>query len=335
MSEAMTAPPLPDRATLTRLTEPQPLRDALADAVQRGLTGPDKWLEPIFFYDARGSELFDRITELDKYYLTRTEASILARHGDALVAAVGPDELVEIGSGSSSKTPVLLDALRASGGTCYVPLDISESALVEAAERLTTERDWLTVEAYVADFHRDLAAVPRHGRRVVAFLGSTLGNLVPHERKGLLADIRTMLAPGDGFLLGVDLVKGEDVLLPAYDDAQGVTAEFNRNVLHVINRELDGDLPVDAFEHRVGWNHDLECVDLELVATRDIAARLRAIDLDLSFESGESILTEHSCKFRLPDLTQELAQAGLCAAQIATDPEERFAVVLALPADLA
>lgn len=324
---------LPDRAGLTRLTEPQPLREALADAVRRGLTGPDRWLEPIFFYDARGSELFDRITELDEYYLTRTEAAILARHANTLVAAVGPDELVEIGSGSSTKTPLLLEALRASGGSCYAPLDISEAALVEAAHRLTTQHQWLRVEAYVADFHRDLLAVPRSGTRLVAFLGSTLGNLVPRERKALLGDIRAMLDPGDGFLLGVDLVKSEDVLLPAYDDALGVTAEFNRNVLHVINRELDGDLPVDAFDHRVSWNADLECVDLELVARHDVTAHLRAIELDLAFDAGDAILTEHSCKFRLEALTRELAEHGLRVTQVATDPDERFAVVLALPGE--
>lgn len=326
----MTAPDArTNRVSLTRLTGPRPLHEQLADDVRRGLTGPDKWLPPIYFYDARGSALFERITELEEYYPTRAEQEILSGHAHALVGVSVPDELVELGSGSSAKTGLLLEALRRVGGLRYAALEISESALTGALERLSREHPWLTLDGYVGDFHHDLRSIPTSGRRLLAFLGSTLGNLGPHERDVLLSEIAAALAPGDHFLLGADLVKGPEVLVPAYDDAEGVTAAFNRNVLHVVNRELDGDLPVDAFAHRAVWNEEAERIEMHLVATTEIRARLAAIDLELRFATDEHIVTEHSHKFRLDDLRRELGGVGLQVERVVTDRLGRFALVLA------
>jgi len=318
-----------ERASLTRLTRPRPLVEQLAVDVRRGLTGPLKGLPPIYFYDTRGSELFEQITELDEYYLTRAEREILEQHASDLLAAFGPDELVELGSGSSAKTDLLLDAMRRTGGHRYAALEISETALASAMERLSSERPWLTLDGYIGDFHHDLAAIPRSGRRLMTFLGSTLGNLAPTEREVLLGDVAATLEPDDAFLLGVDLVKSPATLIPAYDDAAGVTAAFNRNVLVVINRELEGDLPVESFAHQVVWNAAAERIEMHLVATSDVRAHLAAIDLSLEFHTGEHIVTEHSHKFRIAGLRRELAGAGMQVAQVLTDSLDRFALVLA------
>jgi L-histidine Nalpha-methyltransferase len=328
----MMAPGFPtDRVSLTRLTPPRPLVESLADDVRRGLTGPAKWLPPVYFYDAQGSELFERITELDEYYPTRAEREILQPHADDLLEAVGPDELVELGSGSSAKTDLLLDAMRRTGGHRYAALEISEAALVGALGRLSDAHPWLTVDGYVGDFHEDLPAIPRAGRRLLAFLGSTLGNLDPAERRVLLRDVAAVLEPGDAFLLGIDLIKSPEVLLPAYDDPEGVTAAFNTNVLRVINRELDGDLPVDTFAHRAVWDAAAERVEMHLVATTEVRASLAAIDLELVFAANEHIVTEHSHKFRVDGVRRELAGVGLAVDEVVTDSLDRFAVVLARP----
>lgn len=321
-----------DQVSLTRLTLQRPLREALDVDVRRGLTGPGKWLPPIYFYDAHGSELFERVTELQEYYPTRVERQILARHADDLVGAIAPFELLELGSGSSAKTDLLLAALHRAGGRRYAALEISESALTGAIERLGAAHPWLSIDGYVGDFHHDLGGIERLGPRLVAFLGSTLGNLAPTEREVLLSSVADVLAPDDGFLLGVDLLKSAAELVPAYDDAQGVTAAFNRNVLHVINRELDGDLPIDRFAHRAVWNPAAERIEMHLVATTAIRAHLAAIDLTLSFRAGEHIVTEHSHKFRIDQLRRELSLAGLRVSQVVTDDQDRFAVVLARPA---
>lgn len=307
------------------------MAEQLADDVKAGLTGRRKWLPPIYFYDVHGSELFEQITTLDEYYPTRAEREILDQHADDLVAAAAPDEIVELGSGSSVKTDLLLEAMRRTGGHRYAALEISETALVAAIERLSDDHPWLIVDGYVGDFHHDLAAISRSGRRLVTFLGSTLGNLDVAQRKILLAQIAATLEPTDSFLLGIDLVKSPDVLVPAYDDAAGVTAAFNRNVLRVINRVLDGDLPIDAFAHQAVWNQAAERIEMHLVATTDVRAHLAAINLALEFSAGEHIVTEHSHKFRIASIRRELAGVGLRIAQVVTDSQNRFAVILARP----
>jgi L-histidine Nalpha-methyltransferase len=322
-----------DPIPLTRLRTAEPYRDRLAADVRAGLSGPERSLPPIHLYDARGSALFEQITRLDEYYPTRAELSILDDHLDELLAAVHPDEVVEIGSGSAVKAAKLIAAMERVGAARYVPFDISETAVVDAARQLRAAHPWLEVDPYLGDFHLDLGAIPRQGRRLVAFLGSTIGNLGPNERTQLLADFAAMLGPDGGLLLGIDLVKAVDVLEAAYDDAAGVTAAFNLNVLHVINRELDGDIPVDAFEHRAVWDPTADGIEMHLVATRDVTARVGGVGLDLAMAAGEYILTEHSFKFRIETFRDELAVAGLELTEVATDTEDRFAVVLSRQAD--
>lgn len=316
---------------LTRLSALRPLRERLATDVRQGLTGSERSLPPIYLYDANGSDLFEHITELDEYYPTRTERTILERHAEELVAAIRPDELLELGSGSSVKTDLLLAALLDGGGHRYVALEISEAAVTPAIDRLRQEYPGLTVDGYLGDFHHDLPAIDRAGRRLVTFLGSTIGNLDPSNREALLQQIAAVLEPDDGVLIGIDLVKDPGVLVPAYDDAAGITAAFNRNVLHVINRELDGDIPVDAFAHRALWNADAERIEMHLVAGRSVDAHLAAIDLDLAFDRDDHIVTEHSHKFRIEGFVDELAAVGLSVEQIVTDDRGWFAEVLATP----
>ena len=325
----MTPPTSPSLA-IDRLSAPRPWREQLAEDVRDGLARQPKVLPPKYFYDERGSELFEAITELPEYYPTRTETAILDVHARAVVDRVRPTELVELGSGSSRKTRLLLEAMHGAGsGHRYAPLEISEAALVGAAEALTADYPWLEVHGHLGDFAADLDRLPRAGRRLVAFLGSTIGNLLPGERHDLFTAVADTLAPTDAFLLGADLVKSRDVLVPAYDDAAGVTADFNRNMLRVLNRELDGDLPVDAFVHRAEWNADQERIEMHLVPDRPVQARLAALDLDVTFDAGEPLVTEYSCKFHVAGLVDELATAGLTTVEVMTDPRGWFAVLLA------
>lgn len=325
----MTPPLSPTTARPTVLTAPRESTQRLAAELAGALDG-DGVMSPAHLYDARGSELFERITEVDEYYLTRTEAAILQRNADRIIAAARPRELVELGSGSSTKTGALLSAMLAAGtGSRYAALDVSEAALVAAAERLANEHPGLTIDTYVGDFHTDLTRIPHSGRRLLLFLGSTLGNMRPRERRSLLASVARSMTGGDTFLVGIDLVKELDVLLPAYDDAEGVTAAFARNLLAVIDRELDADIPLDAFDYQATWDPAEECVDMRLIATREVVARIGALDRIVTFAPGEGFVTEHSYKFRVDRFSRELADVGLEVAAVHTDPGERFACVLA------
>lgn len=332
-------PANPPRVRLTRLSTPRTLRDELAEDVRAGLAGQRKSLPPKYFYDQRGSELFEQITLLPEYYLTRAETEILESHAGEIVSGVTPVELVELGSGSSRKTRLLLEAMhrlrdeRASSDrrVRYVPLDVSETALRAAAEALTADYPWLEVEGVVGDFHRDLQAVPRRGRRLVAFLGSTIGNLEHDERVLFLKQVAGMLDDEDRFLLGLDLVKDPAVLEAAYNDAAGVTAAFNRNVLEVVNRELGADLPVEAFEHVARYDPQGQCIHLCLRAARDLEVRVPALDLRVTFRAGEELHTEVSCKFTRQRVEDELAEAGLLPERWHADSSGRFALVLAAP----
>ncbi len=314
---------------LVCLHAPDELRDQLAVDARRGLSARPKELPPKYFYDARGSELFERITTLPEYYLTRAETSILERFAAEIVGHVRPDEIVEIGAGFSRKTQLLLDALQAHGGGRFTPIDVSEGALRAAGERLVARYPWLDFAGVVGDFERHLARVPRSGRRLVAFLGSTIGNLEVDQRVRFLRNVRAMLAEGDRFLLGVDLVKSPERLHAAYNDSRGVTAEFNKNVLHVLDRELGGDLPVDRFEHRAFYDPRRERIEMRLVARGEIRARLEAIDLDVSFTDGEELHTEISCKFRREAVEREFRAAGLTPERWMTDAPGDFALALA------
>jgi L-histidine Nalpha-methyltransferase len=303
----------------------------LADDVLDGLTRPFKELPPKHFYDARGSELFEQICELPEYYPTRTERAILERRAGQIVEATGACELVELGSGSAEKARILLDAM-ADAGTLrrYVPLDVSESVLHQAAEELTSEYDGLRVDGVIGDFERHLDSVPSAaGPRIVALLGGTIGNFPPGTRRRLLREIGRVLRPSDRFLLGTDLVKDPEILEAAYDDPQGITAEFNRNLLHVINRELGADFWPDAFDHIAFFDREHEWIEMRLRARRPQSVKIVGLDLRVEFAAGEELRTEISAKFTRSRVEADFEAAGLALERWYTDPEELFAVSLA------
>ncbi|MFD1213847.1 L-histidine N(alpha)-methyltransferase [Arthrobacter sp. GCM10027362] len=307
------------------------LERSLRADVRAGLTAVPKTMPPKWFYDRRGSELFERITGLPEYYLTRAEREILARHAPEMAAACPAETLIELGSGSSRKTPLLLSALKAAGSLRrYVSVDVSDSALAAAAASLAPLFPDLTLQAVAADFETQLQVLPHEGRRMVAFLGGTIGNLERAQRAVFLRNIRQLLGPGGGSLLvGTDLVKPAGILVPAYDDAAGVTADFNRNLLRVLNRELGADFDVEAFDHAAVWNPAEERIEMRLRATRPMQVNLPGADLTVGFEQGEELLTEISAKFRPEGIAAELAEAGLEVAGQWTDAGGRFAMTLA------
>ncbi len=304
------------------------LTRALANDVHEGLLRLPKELPPKWFYDDRGSELFDEITRLPEYYPTRAERSILDARAGEIARAAGADTLVELGSGTSEKTRLLLRAL-ADAGTLrrFVPFDVSETTLRNAAASVAGEFG-IAVHAVVGDFERHLHTIPTGGTRLVAFLGGTIGNLPPAERAKFLADLAEGLQPGDALLLGTDLVKDPARLHAAYDDAAGVTAEFNRNVLHVVNRTLDADFAVDRFHHVARWNDADEWIEMWLRSDRDQHVTIRALDLTVDFKAEEELRTEISAKFRKPTIEAELAAAGLKLEHWWTDNTGDFALSL-------
>ncbi|MFF4037573.1 L-histidine N(alpha)-methyltransferase [Streptomyces sp. NPDC001816] len=310
-------------------TLPEDATDAALRAdVLAGLTVDPKTLPPKWFYDARGSELFEQITELPEYYPTRAEREILVARSGEIAAASGARTLVELGSGSSEKTRYLIDALTSLAA--YVPVDVSESALTQAGQALIEERPGLDVHALIADFTAPLALPETPGPRLVAFLGGTIGNLLPAERAKFLASVHALLAPGDGLLLGTDLVKDEQVLVRAYDDAAGVTAAFNKNVMAVMNRELGADFDPDAFDHVALWDTEQEWIEMRLRSRTAQTVKVPALDLAVDFAAGEELRTEVSAKFRKEGVSAELDAAGLELTHWWTDTEGRFALSLSV-----
>ena len=303
---------------------------SLADDVLDGLTRPFKELPPKHFYDARGAQLFDQICELPEYYPTRCERAILSERADELAALTGAVELVELGSGTASKTRVLLDALSAAGTLeRYVPVDVTESMVRECAETLTAEYPGLQVHGVIGDFERHLDHVPPAiGPRIVAFLGGTIGNFTPGSRRRFLRKISRLLGPEDFLLMGTDLVKDPRVLEAAYDDSQGVTAEFNRNVLRVLNRELQADFDPEDFDHVALFNEQHEWIEMRLRARRELIATVRGLDLSVHFHAGEELRTEISAKFTPERVDGDLSAAGLELVRWLTDPEGLFALTL-------
>ena len=335
-----------------------------ADALA-GLTATPKSLPPKWFYDAQGSALFEKITELPEYYPTRAERAILRVVAPEIAALTGAAALVELGSGSSEKTRLLLSALRDAGTLRgYVPVDVSESALAAAGDALAAEYPGLAVHAVVADFEKYLGVPARaeagaaaghvtasretgspdnggpdaggpdagDGPRLVAFLGSTIGNMIPAEREVFLRRVRAQLRPGDAFLLGTDLVKDPAVLIAAYDDSAGVTAAFNKNVLAVLNAELGADFDLDAFDHVAVWDARREWIEMRLRAASAQSVRVSDLGLTVEFAAGEEMRTEVSAKFREAGVRAELAAAGLAPRSWWTDPDGQFGLSLALPA---
>jgi L-histidine Nalpha-methyltransferase len=303
----------------------------LADDVLDGLTRPLKELPPKHFYDARGSELFDAICEQPEYYQTRTERLILQRNADAIVERTGAVELVELGSGSASKTRVLLDAMSAAGTLArYVPVDVSATTVHAVADLFCAEYPGLSVHGVVGDFERHLGHLPQPaGARLVAFLGGTIGNFPPGSRRRFLRSLGKVLGSDGHLLLGTDLVKDPRVIEAAYDDSAGVTAQFNLNVLHVVNRELGANFDVDAFEHVAFFDRQREWIEMRLRATEPQRVRVEALDLEVDFAAREEIRTEISAKFTPDGLRADLAAAGLELVELFTDPDDLFAVSLA------
>ena len=303
---------------------------SLAEDVLDGLTRPFKELPAKHFYDARGAELFDRICELPEYYPTRAERAILEQSAGELAELTGAVELVELGSGTAAKTRVLLDALHAAGTLeRYIPVDVTESMVRDCAEALTHEYPGLRVHGVIGDFERHLDRVPpATGPRIVAFLGGTIGNFPPGSRRRVLRQIARLLGPADHLLMGTDLVKDPRVLEAAYDDAQGVTAKFNRNVLRVINRELQADFDPDDFDHVALFDPHNEWIEMRLRARREHTTLVRDLDLPVHFDAGEELRTEISAKFTPERLEGDLPAAGLELVRWLTDPDELFALSL-------
>jgi L-histidine N-alpha-methyltransferase len=302
---------------------------ALRRDVHDGLTATPKSLPPKWFYDSVGSELFDQITRLPEYYPTRAEAEILRDRSAEIAAASGADTLVELGSGTSEKTRLLLTALREAGFLRrFVPFDVDAGMLQAAGSAILDEYPGIEIDAVCGDFEEHLGKIPQVGRRLVVFLGSTIGNLTSGPRAGFLSTLAETLQPGDTLLLGTDLVKDTERLVRAYDDGAGVTARFNRNVLAVVNRELDGDFDLDAFEHVAKWNAEEERIEMWLRTNSPQRVRIGALDLRVDFVAGEEMLTEVSCKFRPDGVADELSAAGLRRTHWWTDTAGDFGLSL-------
>jgi L-histidine N-alpha-methyltransferase len=313
---------------------------SLRSDVLEGLRSSRKWLPPKWFYDKTGSALFEEITRLPEYYPTRAERAILERSAAEVVALAGCRVLVELGSGSSEKTRLLLRALPAEGAA-YVALDVSEAALREACAAVAADFPQLSVKGVRADFENQLSTVltasptfpgVAGNGRMVAFLGGTIGNLAPEQRRSFLATLRAGLAPGDSFLLGADLVKSPEILVPAYNDAAGVTAAFNLNVLEVLNRRLAADFDRNDFEHRAIWDEHNEWIEMRLRALHAVQVRIADLNVELELAAGEEIRTEISAKFTRPKLEAEFAEAGFAPSGWWTDPDGLFSLSLWTPA---
>ena len=320
----------PDRSITVHLT-PAQLLEALREEVVRGFGAAPMELSPKWLYDERGCELFDQITRLEEYYPTRAERWILEHHADEIVDSAGADTLIELGSGTSDKTRLLIDAMSyANSLERFVAFDVAEQTLRDAVSKLRAEHPDVDVQGVVGDFNLHLDKLPRGGTRMVAFLGGTIGNLHPHERSGFLDSLASTFEPGDSLLLGTDLVKDRRRLVAAYDDRSGVTAEFNRNVLSVINRELGGNFDTAGFEHVARFDEEGSFIEMRLRAVGEHSVRIDDLDMELTFSDGDELRTEISTKFEPDGVRAELRAAGLEPKRLWTDEDGDYAVWLAI-----
>ncbi len=323
-----------ERITLEQLSTVDPL-GSLADDVRTGLAARPKSLPPKYFYDETGSWLFEEICKTPEYYLTRTEDALLAEVADAVIEAVRPSRILELGSGSSRKTGHLLRACE--NQRClarYEPFDVCSEMLQHAAERLVNEHGWLNVDAFVGDYLHDLQRIGNgEETRLVLFLGSTIGNFADDEAAAFLRALRSVMGGGDRFLLGLDRVKDTRVLHAAYNDAAGLTAAFNRNVLHVINRELDGGFRPQSFAHRAIYNESEARIEMYLDALEAQRVPIGALSTQVAFAEGEPMLTEISRKFTPASIQSMLGRGGFVAEQHFESADRYFSLVLARPAD--
>ena len=311
---------------------PDEMREQMRTDALKGLQAVTKSIPPVWFYDERGSQLFEDITQLPEYYPTRAERALLEAHALGIAEMSKADTLVELGAGACDKTRVLLAALQEAGTLSrYVPFDVSDDFLRSAATTLSEEFDALHIHLVIGDFHRHLAEIPTEGRRMVAFLGGTIGNLTPAERSRFLFDLNCTMSSDDSLLLGTDLVKDPARLVAAYDDAAGVTAEFNRNVLRVLNSQLDGDFDPGLFEHVALWNEEEQWIEMRLRALRDTRVSLAGAGITVQFDEGEDLLTEISAKFTVDRVERELTEAGFVVDGMWGAADGEFLLSLAHP----
>jgi L-histidine N-alpha-methyltransferase len=302
-----------------------------ADAIA-GLQSDLKSIPPVWFYDGRGSQLFEEITRLPEYYPTRTERRLLELHARTIAELSKADTLVELGAGSCDKTRVLLSALQRFGTLArYVPFDVSDEFLREAASILADEYEGLAVHLVIGDFSEHLAEIPTDGRRMVAFLGGTIGNLAPVQRARFLFDLNCTMSSDDSLLLGADLVKDRRRLVAAYDDASGITAAFNKNVLHVLNEQLGGNFDPELFSHVALWNEDEQWIEMRLRAREEMEVTLADAGISVRFAEGEDLLTEISAKFTPERIEAELEAAGFVVDGMWGAAEGEFLLTLAHP----
>jgi L-histidine Nalpha-methyltransferase len=311
---------------------PEGVRSQMRTDALKGLQGDEKSIPPVWFYDERGSRLFEEITELPEYYPTRAERALLEEHAPSIAALSKADTLVELGAGACTKTRLLLSALQDAGTLSrYVPLDVSDEFLRSAAITLSEEFDALDIHLVIGDFQHHLAEIPTEGRRMVAFLGGTIGNLRPNQRARFLFDLNCTMSSDDSLLLGADLVKDRDRLVAAYDDAAGVTADFNRNVLHVLNEQLGGDFDPKTFQHVALWNEEEQWIEMRLRADDATEVSLKEAGITVSFDEGEDLLTEISAKFTPERVERELSDAGFVLEDMWGAEEGEFLLALAHP----
>lgn len=307
------------------------MRDSMVEDARRGLTSSPKWLSPVWFYDERGSNLFDEITRLPEYYLTRAERRLLETNAKEIATIAACDTLVELGAGTCDKSRILLDAMREAGTLRrYVPLDVSDATLWDAACSLAQEYPGLEINAVVADFMHHVDKVPGGGRRMIAFLGSTIGNLDRDQRRKFLFDLDCVMTHDDTFLLGTDLVKEPARLLAAYNDSAEVTARFNLNVLSVLNKELHANFDPSRFEHVAIWNDEDRWIEMRLRSLSDQVVDVEDIGIRVRFSEGEEMRTEISCKFTREGVEAELYEAGFVVRSMWED-HEGFLLTLAAP----
>lgn len=305
------------------------LAQALIHDVLEGMTKTPKSLPPKHFYDDRGSQLFDQITRLDEYYPTRREREILNEQCDEIAESTGADTIVELGSGTSEKTRILLEAFERAGQLKrFIAFDVSEGVLRAAASEITEEHPDVDVHGVVGDFEHHLRLIPAIGKRMIAFLGGTIGNLEPPTRRAFLRDLASNMQAGDTLLLGTDLVKDPKRLVAAYDDAAGVTADFNRNVLSVLNHRLGAHFDLDTFEHVAEWDAENKWMAMSLRSLRDSEIRIDALDMNVHFAAGELMRTEISAKFTPEQVREELKAAGLSVTRWWTDRQGDFGLSL-------
>jgi L-histidine N-alpha-methyltransferase len=311
---------------------PDDVRNQMRTDALKGLQSPAKSIPPVWFYDERGSRLFEEITQLPEYYPTRVERALLEAHAPSIAELCKADTLVELGAGSCDKTRVLLTALQHTGTLSrYVPFDVSDEFLRDAASTLSDEFGGLDIHVVIGDFHHHLAEIPAEGRRMVAFLGGTIGNLDPGQRSRFLFDLNCIMSSDDSLLLGTDLVKDRNRLVAAYDDAAGVTAAFNRNVLRVLNEQLGGDFDPELFRHVAEWNEDAQWIEMRLRAEEAVEISLAGADITVHFDRGEDLLTEISAKFTPERVERELLDAGFVVEGMWGAREGEFLLTLAHP----